>query len=123
MTPHNCERTQEQLSALLDNELSDDQRRALLADLQKCEACSKALEDLRETVGNLGKLRKSAPPTFLADIQNQIRHRSKGRFFGKRFMLFGRIPFEWVSLMMIMAMLAYYIITLQSSPTDVTPTP
>ncbi len=123
MTSHNCEQTQEQLSALLDNELSDDQRRALLAELETCAACTQALEDLRQTVSVMSGLRKSAPPTFLADVQNQIRHRSKGRFFGKRFLLFGRIPFEWVSLVMIMAMLAYYIITMQSSPTDVTPTP
>ena len=123
MTTHNCEHVQEQLSALLDNELSDDQRRALLTELNSCAACTKALEELRATVSILGGLRKSAPPTFLTDIQNQIHQRSKGRFFGKRFMLFGRIPFEWVSLLMIVAMLAYYIITLQSSPTEVTPTP
>jgi len=124
MTPrHDCQRTQEQLSALLDNELSDDDRRRVLTEVQSCEACTKALEELRATLTNLSRLRQAAPPRFLEDIQKQINQRSKGRFFGKRFMLFGRIPFEWVSLVMILAMLAYYIVTMQSSPTDVTPTP
>lgn len=120
---HDCERTQERLSALLDNELSDDDRRAVLAEVQSCEACGKALEELRTTLANLSRLRQAAPPRFLEGIQAQINQRSKGRFFGKRLMLFGRIPFEWVSLVMILAMLAYYILTMQGSPTDVTPAP
>lgn len=123
MSDHNCERTQAEFSALLDNELSDDQRRVVLADVKSCAACASALEDLRSAVASLSQLKHAAPPTFLQDVQNQIRQRSRGRFFGKRFMLFGRIPFEWVSLVMILAMLAYYIVTMQSSPTEVTPLP
>ena len=71
----------------------------------------------------LGALKRPAPPAFLENVQQQINSRSKGRFFRKRPKLFGRIPFEWLSLVMIMAMLAYYLITLQSSPTSVTPAP
>lgn len=123
MNLHDCERTQVEFSALLDNELSDDQRRVVLAEVKTCAACATALEELREAVSSLAKLKQSAPPTFLSDVQQQIRVRSRGRFFGKRFLLFGRIPFEWVSLVMIMAMLAYYIVTMQSSPTQVTPVP
>lgn len=123
MSDHNCERTQAEFSALLDNELDDEQRRALLAEVKTCAACAAALDELRAAVASLSQLKHAAPPTFLEDVQQQIRQRSRGRFFGKRFMLFGRIPFEWVSLVMILAMLAYYIITMQSSPTEVTPLP
>jgi len=123
MSAHNCETTQAEFSALLDNELSDDQRRVVMADVGGCRACAAALEEFREAVQSLSQLKQAAPPTFLKDVQQQIRVRSKGRFFGKRFLLFGRIPFEWVSLVMIVAMLAYYIVTMQSSPTQVTPMP
>jgi anti-sigma factor RsiW len=123
MSEHDCERTQAEFSALLDNELSDDQRQAVLAEVKSCAACSSALEELRSAVASLSQLKHAAPPTFLRDVQNQIRQRSQGRFFGKRFLLFGRIPFEWVSLVMILAMLAFYIITMQSNPTEVTPLP
>ena len=68
-------------------------------------------------------MRERAPNSFLADIQKQIHTRSKGRFFGGRRLLFGRIPFEWVSLAMIVAMLVYYIITQHASPTQVAPGP
>jgi len=38
-------------------------------------------------------------------------------------MLFGRIPFEVISLVMILVMLVYYILSLQGSPTTVKPGP
>ena len=123
MKAHNCDRTQAEFSALLDNELSDGERRVVMADVAACPLCAAALEELRTAVASLGKLKQGAPATFLSDVQNQIRVRSKGRFFGKRWLLFGRIPFEWVSLVMILAMLAYYIVMMQSSPTGVTPVP
>ena len=47
--------------------------------------------------------------------------RSRGRFFDGRWLLFGRIPFEWVSLVMILAMLVFYILVLRDAPTSVTP--
>ena len=70
-----------------------------------------------------GKLKESAPSTFLAGIKQQIHRRSRGRFFGRRWLLFGRIPFEWVSLATIVLMLIYFIIYLQGSPTGVRPAP
>ena len=55
-------------------------------------------------------------PSFLPDIKQQIYKRSRGRFFGPRWKLFGRIPFEWVSLATIIAMLVYYIAMMHGSP-------
>ena len=114
-------RTREQLSAYLDNELSDEERRVVHTHLEGCAACLAELETMRATLGSLSRLKRQAPPNFLPSIQDQIRTRSRGRFFGKRWLLFGRIPFEWVSLVMIIAMLVYYIITLQGEPTSGSP--
>jgi anti-sigma factor RsiW len=114
-------RTREQLSAYLDNELSDDERRVVHTHLEGCAACLAELETMRATLGGLQRLKRRAPDNFLPSIQDQIRTRSRGRFFGRRWMLFGRIPFEWVSLVMIIAMLLYYILTLHGEPTSVSP--
>lgn len=89
--------------------------------LASCTQCRVSLERFRRTVGRLGALKRRAPGDFLAGVQAQINRRSRGRFFGKRHMLFGRIPFEWLSLAMIIAMLVYYIVVLQTSPTGVVP--
>ena len=83
------------------------------------EAQKAELEAFRRAVGSLGKLKQAAPPTFLPSIQNQIFTRSRGRFFGRRWKLFGRVPFEWVSLAMIVAMLVYYIALMHGSPAGV----
>jgi anti-sigma factor RsiW len=92
--------------------------------LSTCIQCRTSLERFRRTLGGLGRLKGAAVPnSFLADIQQQINRRSRGRFFRRRWLLFGRIPFEWLSLAMIVAMLAYYLVMLQSSPTGVKPIP
>ena len=70
-----------------------------------------------------GQFKKAAPSSFLPSIQKQIYDRSRGRFFGRRWKLFGRIPFEWVSLAMIIAMLIYYIALMHGAPSGVHPLP
>ena len=110
-------------SSYVDGEIPDADRAALEQHLGICIQCRTELEEFRRAVGSLGKLRQSAPQTFLPQIQRQIFVRSKGRFFGRRWLLFGRIPFEWVSLLMIVAMLVYYIAMLRGTPTGVTPAP
>ena len=115
------QRTQEQFSDYLDNQLSPENCTKLDEHVAACMQCRVAFDRFKRTVGGLSSLRRSAPHTFLTDIQKQINVRSKGRFFGKKMLLFGRIPFEWLSLAMIVAMLIYYIIFLQGSPTNVVP--
>jgi anti-sigma factor RsiW len=114
-------RTTERFSAYLEGELNPAERTAMDDHLATCIQCRTNLEQFRRTIGNLARLKEKAPTSFLPDIQGQIHARSRGRFFGKRWMLFGRIPFEWVSLVMIVAMLIYYLVSLQVSPTSVTP--
>ena len=116
-------RVSEQLSAYVEGELPAPDKAAVDQHLATCIQCRTNLKQFQETIGNLSKLKKKAPPSFLPNIQRQIYSRSRGRFFGKRWLLFGRVPFEWVSLVMIIAMLVYYIVTLQSSPTGVSPAP
>ena len=116
------EQAQSNFSDYVDGSLSERVRAEVDAHLAACIQCRTNLQQFRDTMGKLASLKKKAPATFLPDIKQQINTRSRGRFFGKRWLLFGRIPFEWVSLVMIVVMLVYYIITLQSSPTTVTPT-
>lgn len=114
-------RATEAFSAYVEGDLGPAERAYVDEHLSTCLQCRVALERFRRTVGRLGTLKRSAPGTFLEKVQAQINRRSRGRFFGKRHLLFGRIPFEWLSLAMIVAMLVYYIVVLQSSPTGVVP--
>jgi anti-sigma factor RsiW len=116
-------RIQDDFSAYVDGELPAGRRATIDEHLATCIQCRTSLERFRRTVGGLSALKKKAPETFLPKIQQQIFTRSQGRFFNRRRLLFGRVPFEWVSLAMIVAMLVYYVITLQSAPTGVSPAP
>lgn len=109
----------EMFSSYLDGELAGPAKVNLEQHLAVCIQCRTELEEFRRAVGGLGRLKHPAPESFLPQIQKQIFLRSRGRFFGGRGKLFGRIPFEWVSLAMIIAMLIYYIVYLRSSPTGV----
>jgi predicted anti-sigma-YlaC factor YlaD len=106
-------------SDYLDGTLAGAAKNELEQHLHVCIQCRTELEGFRRAVGSLGKLKKSAPASFLPSIQNQIFTRSRGRFFGRRWKLFGRIPFEWVSLAMIVAMLLYYIALQHGAPSGV----
>ena len=116
-------RVQGNFSAYLDGEMPDAERKVIDEHLAVCIQCRTELTRLKTAVQQLGGMRARAPNSFLADIQKQIHTRSKGRFFGGRRLLFGRIPFEWVSLAMIVAMLVYYIVQLRGAPTGVLPAP
>jgi anti-sigma factor RsiW len=116
-------RLTERMSAYLEGELPGEEKAAVEQHLASCIQCRTNLNQFRETLGKLSQLKKKAPRSFLPDIQQQIHARSRGRFFGRRWLLFGRIPFEMISLVMIVVMLVYYILSLQSAPTTVTPAP
>ena len=119
--PDSHQRTCEAFSAYVEGDIAPAERARVDEHLATCMQCRVALERFRRTVGRLGALKRTAPNSFLENVQQQINRRSKGRFFSKRALLFGRIPWEWVSLAMIVAMLVYYIVVLQTSPTGVVP--
>jgi predicted anti-sigma-YlaC factor YlaD len=107
---------QETFSDYLDGSLTDRVRTDVDQHLAVCIQCRTELESLRRTMQSLGRLRQTAPVDMLPGIKQQIYRRSKGRFFAPRWKLFGRIPFEWVSLATIIAMLVYYLAMLHGSP-------
>jgi anti-sigma factor RsiW len=119
--PDSHQRVTEAFSAYVEGDLGPAERAHVDEHLATCMQCRVSLERFRRTVGRLGALKQTAPVSFLENVQEKINRRSRGRFFGKRALLFGRIPFEWVSLAMIVAMLVYYIVVLQTSPTGVVP--
>ena len=114
---------QETFSDYVDGTLPERQRTEVDQHLATCIQCRTELTGFRNTVGSLGRLKQTAPASFLGDITNQIYKRSRGRFFRPRWKLFGRIPFEWVSLGTIIAMLVYYIAMMHGSPGGVRPAP
>ena len=114
-------RATEAFSAYVEGDLGSAERAHVDEHLATCMQCRVSLERFRRTVGVLGALKRTAPVSFLENVQEQINRRSRGRFFSKRSLLFGRIPWEWGSLAMIVAMLVYYIVVLQTSPTGVVP--
>jgi len=117
------EQAQSNFSDYVDGSLSERVRSEVDQHLSVCIQCRTELTGFRNTVGSLGRLKQTAPPRFLGDITHQIYKRSHGRFFRPRWKLFGRIPFEWVSLGTIIAMLIYYIAVLHGSPSGVRPAP
>jgi anti-sigma factor RsiW len=119
--PDSHQRITEAFSAYVEGDIAPAERARVDEHLAMCMQCRVSLERFRRTVGRLGALKRTAPGNFLASVQEQINRRSRGRFFAKRNLLFGRIPFEWLSLAMIVAMLVYYIVVLQTSPTGVVP--
>jgi len=113
----------ERFSAYLDGELKEDEKVALEDHLASCIQCRTDLAALRRTLGQLVKLRREAPHDLLSNVQNQIFVRSRGRFFSRRWRLFGKIPFEWISLGTIVLMLVYYVVLKHLTPSGVKPLP
>jgi anti-sigma factor RsiW len=119
------EQAQSNFSDYVDGSLSERVRAEVDQHLAACIQCRTELTSFRKTLASLGRLRQTAtaPPSFLGDVTQQIYKRSRGRFFRPRWKLFGRIPFEWVSLATIIVMLVYYIALMHGSPSGVRPTP
>ena len=113
----------DQFSDFLEGALAPRDKSALEQHLAACIQCRTDLESFRRAMGQLGALKLPAPAAFLPNIQKQIYTRSRGRFFSRRWMLFGRIPFEWLSLVAIIGMLIYYLAMLHGTPGGVKPAP
>ena len=119
------EQAQSTFSDYVDGSLPERQRTEVDQHLASCIQCRTELTGFRKTLTSLGRLKQTAtaPASMLGDIQQQIYKRSRGRFFRPRWLLFGRIPFEWISLGTIIAMLVYYIALMHGSPGGVKPAP
>jgi len=114
---------QELFSDFLEGELSPEQREELGAHLETCEACRRELEAFRSTLHSLSGLRMlPTPDNFVGAVQQRINRRSRGRFFRSE-RLFTRLPFEWISFVIIILMLAVYILLLQGQVKQIRPGP
>lgn len=116
------DRARELFSRFVDGELTDDERRELQAHLQQCETCRQELDKLRDTMQSLSGLHRLAPPPeFARKVERRIHRRSRGRFFGPESLLH-RLPFEWISFIIIMVLLAIYLL-LSFDPRQIKPRP
>ncbi len=116
MSPMDHDTARTLLNDHLDGELSPGAEQELAAHLSGCEACQRELADLRRTLSSLAGLGAVAPPQeFVSKVKQRIRRRSRGRFFGPQRLL-TRIPFEWVSFVLILIMLLLYLSFIQTSP-------
>jgi anti-sigma factor RsiW len=114
---------QERFSDYLEGELSAEERAEVASHLEGCASCRGELEAFRQTLRGLSGLKSLPPPDgFVGKVQQRINRRSRGRFFSAERLLF-RIPFEWVSFVIIILMLVLYILLLEGQMRLVKPSP
>jgi anti-sigma factor RsiW len=86
----------------LDGELGEERAEALKEHLDGCAECREELERLRQTMRVVSGLHRLPPPgEFVDRVEQKIRRRSRGRFYGPESAL-SRFPFEWISLAIIL---------------------
>lgn len=104
---------QDLFSEYLEGELSPEAQAEVAEHLQGCPGCQKELEVFRQTLRSLSGLRQLPPPDdFSKKVQQRIQRRSRGRFFGAERAL-NRIPFEWISFVIIIIMLVLYMLMME----------
>ena len=114
----NVDHTQatELFSAYWDEDLPNEQLGALEEHLKSCVVCRREYQTFERTVGAVGTLhRMVAPSDFAAGVRDEIRKRSRGRFFQPR-RLAQRIPYELFSLVMLGLLLAIYVVLTLGEP-------
>lgn len=81
--PH--DRAMAAFSDYLDGSLGADEKAKLEQHLAGCAPCRAELDALQQTLDAMrGTSRPEAPPEFMDGLREQIRVRSRGRFFGER---------------------------------------
>ena len=103
-------RANELFSAYAEGQLGAEDAKALDEHLKSCESCRADYEVFQRTMVALSGLAATdAPPDFVASVRDQVRKRSRGRFFGSRRMT-DRIPFETLSVVMLIVLLCLYLV-------------
>lgn len=110
------ERLEAMLSDYVEGTLTLEQRKEVEAHLAKHPELREVLDQMREDQKKLKSLNKTPAPEELGQkVEEIIRRRSAGRFFGRR--TFGdRVPFFWLLILALALLLALWF-TLRSSPT------
>ena len=106
---------QERFSDYRDGALAPADREAVRAHLGACADCKREYLAFADTVSSLMKLKSEAPPNFLPAVQEAIRRRSRGRFYGKK-TFWTRFPIELVSLITLLIMLVVYLFLTIAEP-------
>jgi len=105
------ERAKELFTSYHDEELSPEEAAALEQHLAGCEPCRLEWEDYRRTIDEISGLHLLRPPAdFTHNVEQKIRRRSRGRFFGEQRSL--GTHFAVVSFILILLfILAYLVLT------------
>jgi anti-sigma factor RsiW len=105
------DRAKELFTRLHEEDLADQERAALERHLDECEGCRAEWESYRLTIDEVSGLLEALPPEdFTHSVQQKIRKRSRGRFFGEQRPF--SIWFAVVSFILILLfILAYLVLT------------
>jgi anti-sigma-K factor RskA len=102
-------------SDYLEGELDTAQVTELEAFLEQDEAARAELAAFKKTLSSLYGLRAKVPtppPDLANKVERRIQRRSRGRFFSKGTQkMLWRVPFEWISFIIILLLLALYMTT------------
>ena len=92
-----------------DGELDEARRRALEALLGERPALRAEYDAFRAALGAMSSLRAPAPVDFTAQVEGQIRRRSRGRFYARKAPRWSQLTLSVVSLVtLLVTVLLYY---------------
>jgi anti-sigma factor RsiW len=105
------DRAKELFTRLHEGDLADEERAELERHLDECEKCRAEWDIYRITVDEVSGLLQALPPAdFSRSVQQKIRKRSRGRFFGEQRPF--SIWFAVVSfILIVLFVLAYLVLT------------
>jgi anti-sigma factor RsiW len=108
--PLSHDEAQERFDRYREDDLPPDEQRAVAAHLEECASCREAYARFQRTMGLLSGLReKTAPDDFVDKVQGRIRRRSRGRFFARPIDWASRLPYEVLSVVMLIAIVAIFL--------------
>ena len=110
MTKLDHQEAKDRFDRYYEGDLPADDQQAMDAHLASCAECREEYQRLVQALGALSRMRGAhAPKDFLDAVQGRIRTRSKGRFFSRRPDLTSRLPYEVLSVVMLIAILAIFL--------------
>jgi anti-sigma factor RsiW len=101
---------QDRFDRYYEGDLPAEEQQAMDAHLASCTECRDEYQRLVKTLGALSKMRAThAPGGFVDGVEGRIRKRSRGRFFSRRPDFTSRLPYEVLSVVMLIALLAIFL--------------
>lgn len=114
-------RAEELFSEYWEGEMSPREALAMEKHFDECADCRRAFEAFQKTVRTVSGLhRVPPPPDLLRRVQGEIRRRSRGRFYSDEPLPL-RVPFEWVSFFLIVALWVAYLVIAAEPPKTILP--